>query len=437
MKKRSGTNYGLKSFVVSLFIIALLALVPQTSRADNINDLKMTINQMKANMELLQQKINALEKKQEAAVKSASTISNNGSSINLPKNTTFKLYGYAKLDAILTDTDGGGTYAYTPSDVPLHTDDVADSSFIMHARQTRLGLATSTPTDYGEFKTVIETDFYGAGGNQNVSNSYGLRLRKAYGQLGHLLIGQTWSTFIDLASYSETLDFGGPAGSLFIRQAQIRWTQPFEFGSMEFALENPEASYISKDKKAPTHGSGEYLPDVVIRANLNSDFGHFSVAGLARQFVIDDGMYDDTAFGGAVSATAAIPVFDKDKMVMQLNYGNALGRYMESEFADAFINPVTHEIETNEQWGGLVSYKHFWRENLRSTVIYSYAARDNDTDYVSKTVDKDYQSVHANLMWSPVSRINMGVEYIYATRELENDVSGDMNRIQFGFQYSF
>jgi len=355
----------------------------------------------------------------------------------LPKDTTFKLYGYAKADAIYTDKDGGGTSSYVPSAVPLDSADVADNAFIMHARQTRLGLVTSTTTDYGKFNTKIETDFFGAGGNQTASNSYGLRLRHAYGELGNLLVGQNWSTFIDLASYPETIDFGGAAGSLFIRQLQIRWTQPFDFGSMQFALENPEASYVSKDGLAPTSGSGEYFPDVIIRANLNTDFGHFSVAGMVRQFIIDDGIYDDDTYGGALSVTASFPLFDKDKLVMQFNYGNALGRYMEAEFDDAFINPITHQIETNEQWGGLVSYKHFWLDNLRSTLVYSYAERDNDLDYVSDTVDSKYQSIHANLMWSPVSRINLGIEYIYATREIENGDDGEINRLQSGIQFNF
>jgi len=122
---------------------------------------------------------------------------------------------------------------------------------------------------------------------------------------------------------------------------------------------------------------------------------------------------------------------------MQFNYGNALGRYMEAEFADAFIDPDTRTIETNVQWGGLVSYKHFWLDTLRSTLVYSYAERDNDLTYVADTVDKKYQSFHANLMWSPVSQVSMGLGYIYATREVENGADGDINRLQLGFQYSF
>lgn len=425
-------------FIVLFLPTFLVAGFPQTSRSESIDDLKVIINQMKSKMEMLQQKVNTLEKQQAEAATNATPTSNNGSSLILPKDTTVKLYGYAKLDGIYTDKDGGGKYTYSPSAVPLDSQtEVADSALTFHARQTRLGLFTSTPTKYGKFNTRIETDFFGSGGTESYSNSYGLRLRRAYGELGNLLVGQEWSTFIDLASYPETIDFGGPAGSLFIRQALIRWTQPLGFGSLQFALENPESTFISRDATAPTSGSGERFPDVVIRANADTAFGHFSAAAIGRQLIVDNGIYNDDVYGGALSVTGAIPMFDKDKLIMQLNYGNALGRYMEAEFADAFIDPVTHNIETSAQWGGLASYKHFWLDNLRSTLVYSYAERDNDLSYVDDTVDSKYQSIHANIIWSPVSRVNLGLEYIYATREIENGDDGDINRFQVGFQYKF
>lgn len=431
-------------YVGLIFLIVVLTpfglIAAKTSRAETIDDLKQTISQMKASMELLQQKVEDLEKKQTAAAENvAGNNSSNGGSLIVPKDTSITLYGYAKLDTIYTDKDGGGKNSYSPSAVPLDSEEdaLASNAFTMHAKQSRLGIFTSTPTDYGKLNTRIETDFYGSGGNEAFSNSYGIRLRRAYGELGNLLIGQEWSTFIDLASYPETIDFGGPAGSLFIRQAQIRWTQPYSFGSLQFAVENPESVYLSKDELAPTSGSGEYLPDMIIRANFDSTFGHFSLAGLGRQLIVDSGLYDDETYGGALSATASIPLFDKDKMVMQFNYGNALGRYMEAEFADAYINPVTHNIETSTQWGGLVSYQHYWTNSLRSNLVYSYAERDNDLDSVSDTADSIYQSVHANLLWSPVSQVNIGLEYIFATREIENGEDGDINRLQLGFQYSF
>jgi hypothetical protein len=110
---------------------------------------------------------------------------------------------------------------------------------------------------------------------------------------------------------------------------------------------------------------------------------------------------------------------------------------MESEFDDAFLNPTTHDIETNDQYGGFVSYQHFWLDNLRSTVIYSYAERDNDLAYVTDSVDNKYQSAYANLIWSPIPRVNVGLEYIWAYREVENGDDGDMNRVMGSFQYKF
>jgi hypothetical protein len=92
----------------------------------------------------------------------------------------------------------------------------------------RLNLRTSTPTPHGELGTFLEFDLSGAVGTESVSNN--LRVRHAYGTLGNLLVGQTWTTFSDPAVYPEPVDFGGPAGVVFARQAQIRWTQPFAGG---------------------------------------------------------------------------------------------------------------------------------------------------------------------------------------------------------------
>ena len=48
-------------------------------------------------------------------------------------------------------------------------------------------------------------------------------------------------------SLPETLDFGGPVGQIFARQAQVRWTQAFDGsrvgtpGQWSVSLENPES----------------------------------------------------------------------------------------------------------------------------------------------------------------------------------------------------
>ena len=67
-------------------------------------------------------------------------------------------------------------------------------------------------------RIFTEGDFFGQ------SNAF--RLRHAYGEVGSLLVGQTWTTFTDVAAAPATLDFEGSVSSVNRRQAQARWTQP-------------------------------------------------------------------------------------------------------------------------------------------------------------------------------------------------------------------
>ena len=52
----------------------------------------------------------------------------------------------------------------------------------------------------------MEGDFYSSGDQ--------FRLRHAYGEIGDLLVGQTWTTFTDVAAAPATLDFEGSVSSV-------------------------------------------------------------------------------------------------------------------------------------------------------------------------------------------------------------------------------
>ena len=423
------------------------------SDSESLEEMRSTIEQLKKTVLALEQKVAIMEEKQVATDEIVQEVvkDEGGSSggLQLPENTTMSIYGYAKLDVIYTDTEGGGTYNYIPRDVPLDSEKefLSDNAFIMHARESRIGFATSTDTSWGKLNTKIETDFYGAEGSQRNSNPYHVRLRLAYGELGNLLAGQDWSTFVDAGAYPEIIDFGYSAGRLFVLQPLLRWTQPFEGGSFQFALENPEADFLTKtlledgttyvDTVINGNGKDEYIPDIIARLNLSPGYGKYSLAALGRRYSYDTGLHNDSTWAGAVTANGVFPTFGKDNIRLALNYGTGLGRYMRADFAEAFIDPVTHAIKTNNQFGGFISYQHFWLDNLRSTVVYSYVSRDNDLNYVTDATNKKYQSVHANMLWSPIPRIDMGLEYIWGYREVENGEDGDINRLQGAFKYKF
>ncbi len=433
-----------KIIAALLCVFVFFAFLPvATCMADTLEDLKKQI-------EMLQQKVKALEEQQQAAKAAQpaaqapaappAQVKNKGSFLIPGTETYISIGGYAKVDVVYSSVSAGdnsaGDQLFIPSLIPVGSQrDGESDQLVIHARQSRFFIKTKTPTDFGKLKTRFEGDFFGSGGNQVVSNSYGFRLRHAFGQLGGLLAGQTWSTFMDVGTLADTLDFGGPAASIFIRQAQLRWTQPFDWGNLQFAVENPESTFTSQ-AAINTSPDDDRFPDIVARVNLNMDFGHLSFSTILRQFRIDDGIYDDDTWGGAVALAGRIPTFGKDDLRFLMAYGN-IGRYMTTGFADAAINPNTGDIETYAQWGGYIAYRHFWLDNLRSTLVYSYGEADNDTNYVSSTVNKMFQSVHANLIWSPVKQMDIGIEYLWGYRELENDENDDLNRGQFSVTYKF
>jgi hypothetical protein len=421
-----------------------------------------TLEELKQQLEVLQQKVaemetqNALEAQRAAeleaqktaAAKEAEThLVNRGPgpgtfNFRLPDiDTDVRLGGFVKLDAVYSDVGAGSNSDcdrfFCPGKIYVGPSaDEPSEKLVFTAKQSRLYLTTRTGTAMGDLKVHVEGDIYGAAGNQKVSNSDSWRVRHAYGQLGNFMAGQNWSTFMNAGVLPETLDFGGPAGQIFVRQAQVRWTQPFDWGNLQLAAENPETWVIDGRTGDSDSYDTERVPDVVARADYNCDFGKFSLALMGRELRIDNDIADDSTYGGAVSVAGVVPTFGKDDFRFMLNYGNALGRYMWSNFEDAYIDE-DGDLEALEQWGGFLAYRHFWLDNLRSSLVYAYAEADNDTGEVGDEVNKRFQSLHLNLVWSPVSQVNLGLEYLRGERELENGDDGDLNRFQFSAQYLF
>ncbi|WP_330217999.1 porin [Marinobacter similis] len=86
-------------------------------------------------------------------------------------NTTVTIGGYVKLDMIYDfDQDMGDSLFVAGLDT---ANSESDPSFRAHARQSRVRIKTTTPTEVGDVKTTVEGDFYGGGGNEIFSNSRG------------------------------------------------------------------------------------------------------------------------------------------------------------------------------------------------------------------------------------------------------------------------
>ena len=451
MREKSRTMVRLVVFVGVLALLGTFSAAP-FARADSIDDLKQQI-------QMLQKKVESLEKQQmetKAAVAAAPAAAPQAPAKKLPPgyfmvpgtNTELRINGYVKLDATWSDVKSADENSDLEMDaftIPLSSINGKDVNNLQHshmafgAKQTRFNIGTHTDTAFGPLTTYVEGDFYGGGGgNQNVTNGYNFRLRHAFGTLGPFLAGQYWSTIMNTAAIPDTIDFAGPTGQLFVRTPQIRWTQPIpEFGNIQFALENPQTvAYDTKGAKGSY--DADKLPDFIAKTEFIQPWGQLSLGGVLRQLRYDNGINSTDTMGGFGSFAGIIKTFGKDDVRFQINYGNAMGRYQYTQFADGLYKAAENTIDTINEWGGFVAYRHIWMEGLRSSAVYSYGSADNDAIFANNTlVNKDIQTVHFNLIWSPVPKIDLGLEYIYGKREVESGDDGSLNRIQFGAQYNF
>ena len=442
-------NSALKAKTLALAIAIGVGGPATAVRADDLQDLK-------AQIEALQRKVGELEMKQETTEKKQAAVPDNvvtggatKGSFKLPgSNTSVTLGGYVKLDAVFSNPSAGvdtkGDLFLDPTAIPVGptAGNNERNQVKFGARESRLFVKTNTPTSMGDLNTHVEFDFYGADGNESVSNSHGFRLRHAYGTLGNFLAGQTWTNFMNPASLPDTLDFGGPVGQIFDRQAQVRWTQPFggpgsaTSGQWSVGVENPEA-VVQIPGGASFRADTDRLPDVTGQILFNTSIGKISVHGLVRQVRVDakTPAVVDEKLGGAVSVAGVIPTVGKDDFRFTASAGNAIGRYSDGFFPDGVVGS-DGQIRLPKQWGWFAAYRHYWFDQLRSNLVLSTAGENNPAGAPAST-NKSTRSAHVNLIWSPVANSDLGLEYIYADRETEDALKGHLNRLQASAKYAF
>ena len=423
-----------------------------------------TMDKLNAQLESLQRRLESLEAierrraKRRLAPAAAVEAGAKPRSWKLPgTNTSMQIGGYVKLDLIY-DVNANAGDALGATDVPIDGSSPGNrqGNWRLHARQSRFFIRTWTPTDWGELSTHIEGDFFGTGGNQLISNSNAFRLRQAYGSLGPVLAGQTWSNFGAPEGEPETLDFGGPPGVISNRQAQIRYTHSFGAGTtLALAIENPETGLIISTNPVSAAGLGlgpstDPLPDFTFRLQHQWDGSSASFSGIFRRLNVDNGGGNSaSAFGWGLTAGVGWR-FNKGKTAIggTVYGGKGIGRYTTMAFTSAVYNGTStanQSLDTVLVIGGQVWLNHAWSDTIRTNVGYGRAYANVQSANKSAGGGKNGLGAYsqdtwrgwANLIWSPVNDVEIGIEYIYSFRGEANSANGKAHRIQVSFQYNF
>lgn len=382
---------------------------------------------------------------------------------NAVPGTTFIFTGFAKMDALFTATKDGeladssvGRDFYVPSTIPIDAAnangtpmDESGYDLNMHAKQSRLIFGTDTPIGTDKLSTRFEVDFYGSiTGDQRVTNTYSPVLRQAYAQYRNWLVGQAWSNFQDTAVLVDSVDFiGASDGTVFVRQPQVRYTT----GGLSLSAENPEttltpyciASCTVANTKARISSDDNAWPDLTARYTWKGSWGHVSVAGLVRELKYQNyakgaaasTKIDDSLWTAAGSLTGKFMI-GKDDIRFMLNYGN-LGRYVAVNFSNDAMLDAHNDLQSIDGIAGLLAYRHVWSDKWRSNLYGSYESYDNDVNLTGGWVNKASHSWVINTFYTPLPKWDVGAEFRWAVRELENGEEGKLNRFQLTTKYSF
>jgi len=440
--------------VVAMFPMAspVIAANDTATHEARISELEATVKRLEA---LLEQQYSELDEScarvddvEEALASCASieqveeALANPADHPTLYNETKIKVGGYVKMDALVSDysdapTHGVGDDFFIPSTIRT-SGESGGPRLNLHAKETRFWLKSFTPTKRGDITTHFEIDFLaGQQGNERVSNSASPRIRHASLNWDGWTVGQTWTNFFNVSALPDYLDFIGPVGVTFGRQAQIRYTRPVDNGDWAISLENPETTLTPFGGGATIDADDGSLPDVVVRRNWRGEWGNFSVAALVRELKIDQPGIVDAAIGGAISVAGRFGVGERDDLRWQVNYGNALGRYMGLNAFNVGALDANNEIDLTSQYGAMAAYRHVWDDKLHSSFGASFAKAENDTVISGLAVPDSYQSAHADIIWSPVNRMSLGVEYIWARREDESGDDGTLSRLQISAKYVY
>ncbi|MXP31320.1 hypothetical protein GRI94_19805 [Erythrobacter jejuensis] len=359
-------------------------------------------------------------------------------------NTTIAYAGYVKLDAITQRTSGGqiggGSIVrdfLIPGAIPVGGNGSGwDTDF--SARQSRFILKTST--DVGadhQLNSQIELDFMVTpGGDERISNSYTPRLRQAFITYDNWLFGQAWSTFQNVGALPDSLDFiGTTPGTVFDRQPMIRYTK----GGLQLAVEQPETT-VTSPTGARVLAGDDTLPDFVARYNFSGDWGSLSAAGILRNLKITDddfGTGSDSALAYGLSLSGKVKVGPRDDLRFMATAGDGLGRYIGLNIVNDAAIDATGKLDPIFTYSGFAAYRHFWSDDLRSTIGASYFKADNPVLLTGNLVTDESWNALANIIWTPVTPLSIGLEYMYAERSLEDGRSGNLQKVQVSTKYSF
>jgi len=370
------------------------------------------------------------------------------------EGTRAQVYGHAMLDMGYGFKAADPTWfdVVRPTKLPAFDKQFGeDGRWFSSVRQSRLGVKTFTPTRLGELRTTFEFELFGVGVDAGQTT---FRLRHAYGELGQFGAGQTWSPFMDIDIFPNSLEYWGPNGMVFFRNVQFRWMPIQGDTRMTIAIERPGASADLGNYSAEIEAAGvraRYaVPDLSAEFRRSGRLGYFEVAGIVRYMEWDDLRPDTLAVAGNavgwgvnVSANVKLQMLHANDVArMQVVYGEGIQNYMNDAPVDLGLELTGNTRSPIDGKPlpilGVVAFlDHYWSDQWSTSAGYSLVDIENSNGQNPDAYRRGHYAL-GNLLYYPVPNVMMGAEFQWARRENNADgFTSEDYRIQFSAKYNF
>ncbi len=449
------------------------------AQAPDLNELKAKMAQLQQMMEDLKAQMAAIEKGQPSGANApAPTAPAAGAILEQPSQapagataeqvnsepapdpqmspeegaTRMDIYGAAMFDTGYQGKSSNPNWfdVVRPTQLPSYSGQYGvGGNWFTSVRQSRFGVKTDTPTRFGELKTIFEFELFGTGADAGQTT---FRLRHAWGELGQVGAGQTWSPFMDPDVFPNSVEYWGPNGMVFFRNIQLRWT-PWRKGDSNFmiAIERPGASgdggVYSNFLQGRTIQPRFRVPDFSGHYRLSREWGHFQMAGIVREIKWHDPTpgpvnLSGSAMGWGVNLSSNVKV-SKHVARLQAVYGNGIENYMNDATVDIgpennFSNPSKPINGKALPVLGIVAFMDFnWNKYFTSTAGYSFVNITNANGSLPSDFHRGQYAL-TNILYYPVKNMFLGPEFQFGTRTNWHDgFSSSDWRVQLTVKYNF
>lgn len=361
-----------------------------------------------------------------------------------------ELYGFLRGDAAYVLEGNDGVTNNIPSVGAPNTTGNTEDKFNTTAQITRFGFNfKSNVAAPNKLAGKLEADFFN--GQTNGSNNGALRVRHAFLTYNDWLMGQTKSTFLGYSP--ELIDSGTNVGTGVTRVPMVRYAHNLTPDTqLLVGLERGQSSGNAGVANV-TANTKYQMPAVTARLNQNfhGKDGLVTVRGLVEKYDADR-----AASGTVAAANDSINSYGLGAGV-NYKFNNMFEGFADANYTkgnsnlvygqtNAYVLDDKGNAQANEATSWMVGGVFNFNPKLRSNIGYSQVNFDDSSDYAknaaiatgtSAASNEKLSSLWANLIYSPVKQVDLGIEYHDGERKTFNGKKFQDDRINMMAAYKF